>query len=216
MTTIGPDRIKTIEISDGTTITEKPDDHVTIDDPDGTIIDVSSTGSTVKTFPTIVLSPTGSIISKITIPQSDGIIATASNLKDKLDDADEDPVTASIQESLCDSASSNQKCFAATITQIGSRGRDYALKNSEEQPTISTNQDGTVATVYADGTKIVKRPDGTIITSHAKGTEIIEKPGFDGSTIVKKPNGTMITIDANGNIDKVDSGNIPKNNSPFH
>jgi hypothetical protein len=214
MTTISADQTETMEIADGTIITKRPNGHVTIDDSDGTIIDVSSIGSIVKTFPTIVLSPTDIIKSKITSPPSGIIITTTNNLKDKIDDA-EDSIMIHHQESLCNSVSADQKCFAATVSQIGSRGRGVS-ENNEELPISSTNQDGTVATIYPDGTKIVKRSDGTIITSHAKGTEIIEKPGFDGPTIIKKPNGTLITIDADGNVDKVDSGNIPTNNSPFH
>jgi hypothetical protein len=217
MTTIGADKTETIEIADGSTITtKKPDGHVIIDDPDGTTIDVSPTGSTIKTFPTIIVSSIGSITSKITIPQTASMIATTDNLKDKMDEAHEDPVTIKQQKMLCDSVSTDQECFAATVTEIGSRGREHILRNNQGHPTSSTNHDGTVATIYPDGTKIVKRPDGTIITSHTGGTEIIEKPGFGGSTIIKKPNGTMITIDADGNIDKVYAGKYLYNHSQFH
>lgn len=105
-----------------------------------------------------------------------------------------------------DSTASKQTTqTAATVTEIGSRGRDSIKENNQDYPT-TINQDGTIATIYPDGTKIVKRPDGTTKTSHPEGSEIIDKPGFNGYTIIKKPNGTTITVDVDGNIDKTNTG----------
>ena len=102
-----------------------------------------------------------------------------------------------------DSTASKQTTqTAATVTEIGSRGR---FCDNQDYPT-TINQDGTIATIYPDGTKIVKRTDGTTKTSHPEGTEIIDKPGFNGYTIIKKPNGTTITVDVDGNIDKTNTG----------
>ena len=94
-------------------------------------------------------------------------------------------------------------CDTATVTEVGSRGRGQTSQGHDQVlPVTTTSQDGTISTVYPDGTKIVKRTDGTIKTTHNGGTEVTEKPGLDGSTIIKKPNGTIITVDAYGNIDK--------------
>jgi hypothetical protein len=173
---------------DGTIATKMPNGHVTVSTPERITIIISPHGSR------IIASP----------PDTKSVVSSAMSLA-------EETTTIQQKELKCDSISYG--CDTATITEVDTRGRGVGANQGHDQvqPVTTTSQDGTISSVYPDGTKIIKQPDGTTKTTHNGGTEVTDKPGLDGSTVIKKPNGTIITVDAFGNIDKT-IGSI--NNAP--